>query len=194
MILENTPKSSFPPVLPQEPTNQSWFPPQLMFLTRDSYRILLFQGTSLTVEDFNNNLEKPWARFIQKNLNSEAEWEEVITPVLNRLALNLFVRESRWTWIKEQRERLQASTVHFSKNKPETLGEFLDEYNILIEHLVLASTMGHSPFIPQAPTTLEKHYVEEMSDAGSDGVDELNNLKGESDNFINRAMGLLHKL
>jgi hypothetical protein len=114
---------------------------------------------------------------------------------LNRLALNLFVRESRWTWIKEQTERLHASTSFFSKNKPETLGEFLDKYNELIEHLVLASTMGHSPFIPQAPTTLEKHYVQEMANtAGSEGVSELNELKGDSNNFINRAMSLLHRL
>ncbi len=115
--------------------------------------------------------------------------------MLNQLSSNLFVRESKWTWIKEQRVRTQASVVYFSKNKPETLGEFLDMYNALIEHLVLASTMGHSPFVPQAPTALEKHYLQEMaSNAESEGVRELNELKGDSDNFINRVMSLLHRL
>jgi hypothetical protein len=116
------------------------------------------------------------ARFIQKNLNSEASWQEVISPILNRLSVTIFVRESRWTWVKEQRERLEASASHFRKNKPETLGEFLEHYNSLIEHLVLASSLGHSPYIPQAPTALEKHYVQEMNDQSHEGVDELNSL------------------
>jgi hypothetical protein len=74
------------------------------------------------------------------------------------------------------------------------LGEFLEHYNSLIEHLVLASSLGHSPYIPQAPTALEKHYVQEMNDQSHEGVDELNSLNGEQNNFINRTLGLLHRL
>jgi len=70
----------------------------------------------------------------------------------------------------------------------------LDGYNALIEKLVLASTLGMSPYIPQAPTPLEKHYIQEMADSIHSGVDELNNLKGEHNNAINRFLGLIHRL
>jgi len=110
------------------------------------------------------------------------------------LALNVFVRESRWTWIKEQRERLSATSAYFQSNAPETLGEFLDAYNALIEQLVLASSLGLSPYIPQAATPLEKHYVQEMSDSEHEGVEELNKLQGQNNNFINKMMGLIHRL
>jgi hypothetical protein len=91
--------------------------------------------------------------------------------VLNKLALNIFVRESRWTWTKEQRKRLKASSKYFKTNSPETVGDFLDGYNALIEQLVLASSMGLSPHIPQATTALEKHYVQEISDSIHEGVE-----------------------
>ena len=74
------------------------------------------------------------------------------------------------------------------------MGEFLDSYNALIEQLVLASSLGLSPHIPQATTALEKHYVQEMSDSVHEGVDELNKLEGQKNNFINRIMGLIHRL
>lgn len=90
--------------------------------------------------------------------------------------MNIYVRESRWTWIKEQRERLEAAATFFQSNQPETLGEFLESYNALIERLVLASSFGLSPHIPQAPSALEKHYVREMEDIMNEGVEELNRL------------------
>lgn len=64
----------------------------------------------------------------------------------------------------------------------------------MIEKLVLASTFGLSPHIPQASSPLEKHYVQEMADSIHEGVEELNNLKGEHNNAINRFLGLLHRL
>ena len=74
------------------------------------------------------------------------------------------------------------------------MGDFLDSYNALIEELILASSLGLSPHIPQAPTPLEKHYVQEMSDSEHEGVEELNSLQGENNNFINRTLSLLHRL
>ena len=70
----------------------------------------------------------------------------------------------------------------------------MQRYNELIEKLVLASTLGMSPHIPQAPSTLEKHYVQEMADSVHNGVEELNNLKGENNNTINRFLGFIHRL
>jgi hypothetical protein len=148
----------------------------------------------LTADDFNAKLDKPWDRFLQKDLKTQESLFEVLSPVLNKLALNVLVRESRWTWVKEQRERLSASTTYFQVHTPETVGEFLDAYNGLIEELVLASSLGLSPHIPQAPTPLEKHYVQEMADSVHEGVEELNNLEGKNDNFINKALGLIHRL
>lgn len=158
------------------------------------YFLNLFKGTSLTVESFNEKLDKPWSRLIQKDLNSQDPLSHVLSPILNRLAINIFVRESRWTWVKEQRERLAATSSYFGSNYPETPREFINEYNALIEKLVLASTFGMSPHIPQAPTPLEKHYVQEMADSVHEGVDELNNLQGENNNVINRFLGFIHRI
>lgn len=152
------------------------------------------KGTTLTVESLNEKLDRPWARFIQKDLNSQDPVEQVISPLLNRLAINVFVKESRWTWIKEQRERLTVTSTYFQKNLPETPRDFFNDYNALIEKLVLASTLGHSPYIPQAASPLEKHYIQEMNDTVHEGVEELNNLKGENNNVINRFLGLIHRL
>jgi hypothetical protein len=98
-------------------------------------------------------------------LKSNDSFNEVLPIILNKLALNIIVQESRWTWIREQRERLNASTTYYQNNRPATLGEFVEGYNALIEHLTLASTYGLSPFISQAASPLEKHYVQEMADS-----------------------------
>lgn len=56
------------------------------------YIVHLFKGTSLTVESFNEKLDRPWSRFIQKDLNSKDDINIVLTPIVNKLAINVFVR------------------------------------------------------------------------------------------------------
>jgi hypothetical protein len=36
-------------------------------------------------------------------MNSTEQFNDIVPAVLNRLAIDIIVKESKWTWIKEQR-------------------------------------------------------------------------------------------
>jgi hypothetical protein len=61
--------------------------------------------------------------------------------------VSIFVKESRWTWLKEQKMRMDISEQFISSQAPETIEEFLTAYSELIEQLVSVSHFGLSPAI-----------------------------------------------
>ena len=90
---------------------------------------------------------------MKKHLKTQDQFESVYSSILNELAKNIIVKESRWTWVREQKERLKYSNKFLADMEHETVGDFLDEYNEFIDVLVLFSNLGHSK-ISQPPSEL----------------------------------------
>ena len=101
------------------------------------------------------------------------------------------MRESRLTWILEQRFRFNYTLSSFDAESPLTVGDFINRYNEDIEYCVLASNYGFAAEIDQTDSALEKHYLDQDV-SYVPGVLELKNLDKEHNTFINRLLALLH--
>lgn len=119
------------------------------------------------------------------------KFHELYPSLLSQLANGIFVRESRLTWIVEQRLRQDYTLGSFDASAPETIEEFLDRYNESIESLVLISNNGFAAEIDQAESALEKHENQQHLNFAP-GVQELKKLDKEHDNFFNRLLAFLH--
>jgi len=95
--------------------------------------------------------------------------------ILSKLSTGIFVKESRLTWIIEQKTRFTYTLDSFDASTPETIGDFLERYNEDIEELVLISNYGFAAEIDQADSALEKHEAQEHYKS-SPGVQELKRL------------------
>ena len=126
-----------------------------------------------------------------KDLKVDEKFHELYPSLLSQLANGIFVRESRLTWIAEQRLRLDYTMGSFDASPAETIEDFLDRYNESIESLVLISNNGFSAEIDQAESALEKHENQQHMNFAP-GVQELKNLDKEHDNFFNRLLAFLH--
>ena len=87
----------------------------------------------------------------------EEKFHEVYPTLLSKLSTSIFVRESRFTWIFEQKLRFDYTIGSFDASAPETVEEFLERYNENIEELVLISNNGFAAEIDQGESALEKH-------------------------------------
>lgn len=101
------------------------------------------------------------------------------------------MKESRLTWIIEQKTRFTYTLDSFDVSSPETIGDFLKRYNESIEELVLISNYGFAAEIDQADSALEKHEAQEHYNSPP-GVQELRKLDKEHDNIFNRLLAYLH--
>jgi hypothetical protein len=111
---------------------------------------------------------------------------------LGKLAQEIFVKESRFTWIVEQKMRFDYTMNSVdSEPSPLTVQDFIDNYNEDIEYGVLFSNLGFAAEIDQAESTLEKHESQQQL-LSSPGVSELKNLDKKHDNVINRLLALIH--
>jgi hypothetical protein len=119
------------------------------------------------------------------------EFSDVYPALLGKLSTSLFVRESRLTWVLEQKVRFDYTLSSFDSEIPETVGDFIDRYNEDIEACVLASNFGFAAEIDQAPSALEKHENSEHLNIVP-GLQELRNLGKEHNNFLNRLLAYLH--
>lgn len=110
---------------------------------------------------------------------------------MGKLAYGIFVRESRFTWILEQRFRFDYTLSSFDAESPLTVGDFLNRYNEDIEYCVLASNYGFAAEIDQAESALEKHFIQQEITRNT-GVEDLKNLDESHNTFINRLLRFLH--
>lgn len=110
---------------------------------------------------------------------------------MGKLSQNIFVKESRYTWIVEQRVRFEYTLSSYDTEAPTTVGEFIDKYNEDIEACVLASNFGFAAEIDQEPSALEKHEAQQHL-LSAPGVAELRNLNKAHDNFFNRLLAYIH--
>lgn len=55
--------------------------------------------------------------------------DSFVSKLLNRLARDIIVRESRYTWPYEQKTRLEKVTQAYTSQRPETIADFLEFYN-----------------------------------------------------------------
>jgi hypothetical protein len=117
----------------------------------------------------------------------------VLEEVLQKLAHQIIVKESKWTWVREQEMRLLYSEEILNQN-PQTIGEFLESYNLAIEILISYSNMGLAPNIEGDETPQEKHFNRELN-SEPQGIEELNDTsKPENNTFINALMRKVHVL
>lgn len=86
----------------------------------------------------------------------------VLPALLAVLAENIIVRESRFTWVVEQSFRLEFSQGYFAGAcwKTETVNNFLEKYNRVIELATSYSQLGHSKDIEQPASPLERHFIQ----------------------------------
>jgi len=110
---------------------------------------------------------------------------------LGKLANEIFIKESRFTWVTEQKVRFDYTMSSFDVAAPENIGEFLDRYNEDIETLILVSNGGFAAEIDQGISALEKHEQMEFNSFPT-GVQDLKNLSKEHDNFFNRLLAFFH--
>jgi hypothetical protein len=75
-------------------------------------------------------------------LKVSESFHELYPTLLSKLATGIFVKESRLTWIIEQKTRFTYTLDSFDAGNPETIGEFFEKYNEIIEELVLISNYG----------------------------------------------------
>lgn len=101
------------------------------------------------------------------------------------------MKESRLTWIQEQKFRFDYTLASLDADAPQTVGEFLERYNESIESLVLISNNGFAAEIDQGESALEKHENQQRLNYAP-GVEELKNLSKENDNFFNRLLAYIH--
>jgi hypothetical protein len=119
------------------------------------------------------------------------QFHELYPALLGKLASGIFVKESRLTWVLEQKVRHDFTLSAFDLSAPATVGDFLDQYNEHIEELVLMSNMGFAAEIDQAESALEKHENQQHYNYAT-GVQELKSLKPEHDNLFNRLLAYFH--
>jgi nucleoid-associated protein YejK len=149
------------------------------------------KGTQLTADDLLSKRNRAWNRFLSKDLKVSESFHDLYPSLLSKLATGIFVKESRLTWILEQKTRFNYTLASFDVSSPETIGDFLTRYNESIEELVLLSNYGFAAEIDQEGSALEKHEAQEHYNS-SPGVQELKKLDKEHDNIINRLLAYLH--
>lgn len=121
----------------------------------------------------------------------QEKFHELYPTLLSKLSSSIFVKESRLTWIFEQKLRFDYTLGSFDASAPETVEDFLNRYNENIEELVLISNNGFAAEIDQAESALEKHESQEHLNFAP-GVEELKKLSKEHDNFFNRLLAYIH--
>ena len=101
------------------------------------------------------------------------------------------MKESRWTWLKEQKVRMDISEQFLKGEAPETIDEFLTAYSELIENLVSISHFGLAPSIQHPETAQTRQLMNEVSDDPV-GVEELSEDRPENETFLNRILKAVH--
>ena len=94
-------------------------------------------------------LAQRWDEFRGGNFKNKDFVEDFQSNLLTALANQIFIRESRWTWPVEQEQRLALTLDRVSLGSYETVGNFIHEYNEIIEQLISVSHFGFSPKIQQ---------------------------------------------
>ena len=105
-------------------------------------------------------LDEKWDVLFRHVIRTEETPDQFFNVLFRRLATGIFVRESRWTWVKEQQARLNFASDAVIESEPETVRDFLLAYNSAIDYLVNFSHFGASSNIQQADTAQEKHYFQ----------------------------------
>ncbi len=76
------------------------------------------QGTSIDSDFLLSKRYREWNRFLAKDLKVGEKFHELYPSLLSQLAQGIFVRESRLTWIVEQRLRQDYTLGSFDAEAP----------------------------------------------------------------------------
>ena len=76
---------------------------------------MITKNVELVQEDVVN---KKLERLFKKVLKTDDRFEDILPSLYRQLAVNIIVKESRWTWLKEQKNRLEMSSLRFSEESP----------------------------------------------------------------------------
>ena len=72
----------------------------------------------MTGDQLEGYRNKPWTRVFKKEIKTTDSLESVYPTILNELSTGIIVKESRWTWVKEQKERLRYSHAILGNKEP----------------------------------------------------------------------------
>lgn len=70
-------------------------------------------------------LDQRWDVLFRHVVKTEEAPQQFMDVLLRRLATGIFVRESKWTWVREQEIRLNIGPSLVLNETPETVAEFL---------------------------------------------------------------------
>ena len=96
----------------------------------------------MTPDLLQSKMNRSWSKFFSKDLKSTKKFHEIYPSIMGKLAFGIFVKESRLTWVFEQKVRFDYTMSSIDQEIPATPAEFIRRYNEDIETLVLASNFG----------------------------------------------------
>lgn len=120
------------------------------------------------------------------------DFDSVKNDVLENLAKNIFVKESKFRYLVEQRHRLSKTNYIFNRINlnDKSIEYFVVAYNLLIRIDVDRSNLWRSPKIRGEKSFLEKYDLEAEKEV--EGIQDLKRDIKENGNFVNSLMAKLH--
>ncbi|CAK63113.1 unnamed protein product (macronuclear) [Paramecium tetraurelia] len=148
-----------------------------------------FQNATFTAGEYNNG--DVWA----------ATWNElgvnnfkVLVPnLLLRLSETIVVKESKWTWTKEQRYRLHVTQTVLGPQDYTQMPTyyFINDYNTVLWMLARQSNQWTSPAIRGVQTPLEKQLLQDLQPKPK--IQSLFRDRPENNTFLNRLLKAVHQ-
>ena len=89
--------------------------------TNDTYALGYFKNTNINADYLISKRFREWNRFLGKDIKTTEKFHELYPTLLARLSTGIFVKESRLTWIFEQKLRFDYTLASFDANAPQTI-------------------------------------------------------------------------
>jgi len=120
------------------------------------------------------------------------DFDSVKNEVLEILAQNIYVKENKFRYPIEQKNRLMKTTYLYGRIKlNETMIDyFIQSYNVLLRLDIDRSNLYRSPKVKGDNSFMEKYMFENQKEVV--GVVDLKREIPENKSFINRLMAKLH--
>lgn len=139
-------------------------------------------------KDYENFKFRSWKK------QGVTDFDAVKNEILEILANNIFVKENKFRYPIEQKNRLNKTNYIFNRIDLNDyfIDYFIDCYNLLIKIDIDRSNLWQSPKIRGQTNFLEQYMLENQK--ALTGITDLKKEIPENRNFINRLMEKLHTI
>ena len=114
--------------------------------------------------------------------------------VLERLAREIFVKENKYRYLVEQKQRLAKTNYIFNRVQlhEKSIEYFVEGYNILLRVDIERSNLWRSPKVQGECSFQEKQERESAKEVT--GIEDLKRDLKQNNTFLNRMMAKLHSI